>query len=69
MLKKYTHMFLEDTLVEQSGESIMLPAGFPFQLLKVRKDGWAKIELSDGFNLWVDHFSSASTQELSKIIK
>ena len=69
MLKKYTHMFLEDTLVEQSGESIMLPAGFPFQLLKVRKDGWAKIELSDGFNLWVDNFSSASTQELSKIIK
>ena len=69
LLKKYTHMFLEDTLVEKNGESIMLPAGFPFQLLKVRKDGWAKFELTDGFNLWVENFSSVKTQELSKIRK
>ena len=69
LLKKYTHMFLEDTLVEKLGKSTMLPAGFPFQLLKVRKDGWAKIELSDGRNLWVENFSSVKAQELSKILK
>ena len=66
MLEKYTHIFLEDTMVEDLGESTILPAGFPFQLLKTRKDGWAKIELSDGFNKWVENFSSVKTQELLK---
>ena len=69
MLKKYTHVLLEDTLVEENGETKMLPAGFPFQLLKVRKDDWAKIELTTGFNLWLKNFSLLKTEKLSEIIQ
>ena len=66
-IEKYTHLFLEDTLVEQNGEKIMLPAGTPFQLLKVREDGWAKFELVDGFNLWVEQFYNVKIQKIEEV--
>ena len=66
-IEKYTHLFLEDTLVEQNGEKIMLPAGTPFQLLKVREDGWAKFELVDGFNLWVEQFYNVKTLKIEEV--
>jgi hypothetical protein len=65
LLEKYTHIFIQDTLVERNGEEVMLTAGTPFQLLKERKDGWAKIELSDFFNLWVENFSSVETRKIA----
>ena len=45
----------------------MLPAGTPFQLLKVREDGWAKFELVDGFNLWVEQFYNVKTQKIEEV--
>jgi hypothetical protein len=65
LLDKYTHIFVQDTLVERLSEKVMLTAGTPFQLLKERKDGWGKIELTDGFNLWVENFSSVETQKIA----
>lgn len=66
-VEKYTHLFLEDTLAEDNDKKIMVPAGTPFQLLKVRKDGWAKFELSDGFNLWVEQFYNVKTQKIEEV--
>ena len=65
LIEKYTHIFSEDTLVERNGSQVMLTAGTPFQLLKERKDGWAKFELTDGFNLWVENFGNVKTQKIA----
>ena len=65
LIEKYTHIFSEDTLVEQNGSQVMLTAGTPFQLLKEREDDWAKFELTDGFNLWVENFGNVETQKIA----
>ena len=65
LIEKYTHIFSEDTLAEKNGSQVMLTAGTPFQLLKERKDGWAKFELTDGFNLWVEDFGNVKTQKIA----
>ena len=57
--EKYTHQFTEDTLVEINGKQALAPAGTPLKLHKRRDDGWAKIELADGWNIWVKDFSNA----------
>lgn len=57
--EKYTHQFTEDTLVEKLGRKTLAPAGTPLELHKLRDDGWAKIELADGWNIWVEDFSNA----------
>jgi hypothetical protein len=57
--ENYTHIFTEDTLVERRGDETMVPSGTTFELLKLREDGWAKIQLGDGWNLWVEDLSTA----------
>lgn len=67
-IEKYTHIFVEDTIVVDNREPTMLPAGTPFQLLKVREDGWAKIELTDGFNKWVEAYSFVKVLEIDRMM-
>jgi hypothetical protein len=67
-IDKYTHIFEEDTLVEGRGSRVVLPSGTPFQLLRVRDDGWAAFELTDGFNLWVDNFTDVQTIEIDDLL-
>ncbi len=68
LIEKYTHVVAEDTLVEQLGKPTILPSGTPFQLLKVRNDGWAKIELVNGFNLWIQDFEKKNVYEIEQYV-
>ena len=55
----YTHQFTKDTIAEHAVDDyIVVPSGTPFELHKLRNDGWAKIELADGWNIWVEDFSN-----------
>jgi hypothetical protein len=56
---KYTHVFTEDTVVTSLDRETVVPAGTPFELLKLRKDGRAEIELADFKNFWLNNLSSA----------
>lgn len=56
----YTHQFIEDVEVERNGAISIAPGGTAFELHREREDGWAKIELADGWNIWVENLSSAA---------
>jgi hypothetical protein len=58
--ESYTHQFIEDVVVERIGDISIVPSGTPFELHRERDDGWAKIELADGWNMSIDNLSSAA---------
>ena len=55
----FTHQFNQDVYVERNGDVSIVPAGTAFELHRLRDDGWAKIELADGWNIWIEDLSSA----------
>ena len=57
--ENYTHQFIQDVYVEVNSDISMVPAGTVFELHRERDDGWAKIELADGWNIWVEDLLSA----------
>ena len=52
--EKYTHIFTEDTVVTLQDRAAVVPAGTPFELLKLLKDGRAKIEFLEFLEFLVE---------------